>query len=436
MLSDKTSITIHPPQGGFFLPMLTTNGEYRHPAMFPEYKLNGGYGLHQLESVAALYDIPLQVSIEEEMAGIDKLHKDIYKQGALPRSVKDDPTLRPAGAFFSRFINPWMAKGRDAYKPSEQEVLDFCGQLASGADTKIVLYYALSKTRSPIRTGSPDVLIDLAELEMLRYHARMVRTAQELGFNFRTVLVDETTAIPSDSIMGFSEEQKQKNVQIAHDYINKNRAGGLVNVRSLIDSVREPLGRQFDSLYYERLEKNSQEVSTQVTNGEVNQETKRALILVECMPDEGLAELGLSNEDITSVRNISHGVGNLTDLPQPVLQYVVGMTAHIRAVMDLREPAGEIVRAQGLEDEYPEYDSSRLYGGVTRSSKRWSFLPVPHRYKGTTRNPMHGLAIYNNGDRGRNFEGYVQYTEAQQLVKENTHEIAYIANKPIGVVSL
>lgn len=93
--------------------------------------------------------------------------------------------------------------------------------------------------------------------------------------------------------------------------------------------------------------------------------------------------------------------------------------------MDLRELAAKSAIQAGL-DNYPEYNPSRIYGGVTRSTKRWSFLPHPKKFNGQTVNPMHGLAVYTeNGE-------FLGISQKRHLPAES--KIIYEGLKPLFVI--
>lgn len=350
----------------------------------------------------------------------------ISKRASLPPEIKYSPDdrLKKAGLFFLELIRPALATGKDAYKPTGEEILDFCQELTKNQLT-IVMYYALSKTQSPIRTGSPDQIIDFAELEMLKYWATVIGVAQHLGFLLRIVFVDETWELPEDNILGFNHENQEVNLAIAETYLQKFLPNNGIIFRRLSESVRNPLGEEFNPLYNQLFEQARNNLEEQLNQEAWTPETRRLIVFLECMTPDAWRQFNIENL-LTQIKNPS----DLQTISPELLTYLINVTAHFSAIMGLRNPARERVISLNLVEEYPEYDPNRIYGGVTRSNKRWSFLPHPTKFRGETRNPMHGLAIYDNAG---NFLGFIPYIEA---VKNNWRIVRDNNNKPLFVVML
>jgi len=147
-------------------------------------------------------------------------------------------------------------------------------------------------------------------------------------------------------------------------------------------------------------------------------------IFLECMTPDTWNRYNIE-EILRTIRKPE----DIFTIPVDLRDFIIDLTAHFNAIMGLRESAGNYVRQNGNLSLYPEYDlGTRVYGGVTRSQRRWSFLPHPIRYKGQTRNPMHGLAIY---DKQRDFQRYIPFIEASS---DDKFEIVYNRNKPLFVI--
>ena len=345
---------------------------------------------------------------------IDDVHNRLTdkakSQGILPViRTATDPGVRMAGAFFREMVTPLIATGRDAYKPTEDEIVDFCHRLiAEGVN--IVLYYAAHKTKSPTRTGSPDTLVDLAELEMLKNYSIMSHVASHFGMSLRFTIVDESDAIPNDDILGFTQDQKDLNAEIVSQMIDGVDAKNRIIMRPLIGSVSTSLGEEtFNEIYSQEIETSRAKVVHELNNDVSNALTIRIFTFLDCTADEGFANLGLSQTDIDRVREVTktRDTTELLLLPTDLLSYVIGLTAHVDTIMGMRPLAAQSVKEKGLQKDFPEFSDERVYGGVTRSSSRWSFLPHPVRFSGRTINPMHGLAVYN----GDEFVGVAPFAE-------------------------
>jgi len=362
----------------------------------------------------------------------DRLTDKAKSQGILPVIRNDEsPEVRIAGAFFREMVTPLIAKGQDAYKPTDDEVVDFCNRLTTDG-VNIVLYYAANKTKSPTRTGSPDTLVDLAELELLKNYSVMSHVASHFGMSLRFTIVDESDVIPNDDILGFTQEQKELNTEIVGQMITALDAQDRIVMRPLIGSVSKALGEEtFHAVYTQEIENSKTKVMRELGNGGSNALTIRIFTFLDCTPNEGFASMGLSDSNIDSVREITRTRDGsmLQLLPMDVLNYVVGLTAHVDTVMGMRPLATQAVKENGLDLEFPEFSDERVYGGVTRSVSRWSFLPHPVRFSGRTINPMHGLAVYNGG----NFMGVAPFSE---LASNEKFKIIYFGEKPVGAVQL
>lgn len=374
-------------------------------------------------------------SKEAESVREEAKNPSLYR--SIPENIRnsENEKLRRAGVFYRRMIKPSLATGRDAYTPSEEELSNLMKELAAGETVNTVMYYALSKTRSPRRTGSPDTLIDYAELEMLKHYALMTGTARELGFDFRIVLVDETSEIESDELMGFKDEEKRLNRHLAQVYLESIGAQDKVIIRQLNESVRKPLGGDFEKLYEDSRREAREDILRDVDSENVTPGIIRIKVLLDVMPDEGLRELGCNDEQIFNLRENLRDL-KISDIDKNVLNYLIDRSTHISAIMNLRPKAEEAVNKNGQLDDYPEYQTGKkLYGGVTRTQRRWSFMPHPTRWKGRTINPMHGLSIY---DQAGNYHGVVEYKNAVDDIEQGNqfdHIVKYGENeKPIAVI--
>lgn len=308
--------------------------------------------------------------------------------------------LLTASAFYSTLIKPWLATGRDSFKPQLDDIKSFCQGMLSDKGITIVFYYAFSKTRSPNRTGSPDWIIDFGELEMLKYWSLVLGTAKELGLGMKIVMVDETTALPvDDGILGLKESDLQTNKSLFDEYIKLNGRPPII-YRSLIDSISEPLGQDYYRLYNEKMKQAFVNLSNQLQQGQISAEIIRIATFLDCLPVDTLEKYGIDNSKLDDILTSlkSGDLQPILSINQELLSYLINLTSHFKAVMALRELAREKMVSYQLS-AYPEYEIDRVYGGVTRSEKRWSFLPHPIRFNGATVNPMHGLAVYNkNGE--------------------------------------
>lgn len=333
--------------------------------------------------------------------------------------------------YFLELIKPSLASGKDAYRPTPEDIVKFCQQLKDG-QLNFVMYYAFSKTQSPIRTGSPDQIIDFAEIEMLKHWATIIGVGQRLGFNPRLVIVDETFELPEDDILGFSFQHQKYNLAIATSYLEKVLPEGGIIFRPLSESVRKPLGEGlgegFNMLYENKYEQVRNDLIRQLQKNEWTPDTKRMVIFLECMTPKIWNEYNI--QDLLSFIQTPKDLHQY--FPQELLNYLVSITTHFKTIMDLREIAKNIVIQAGWECDYPEYQlANRVYGGVTRSTSRWSFLPHPIRFKGQTRNPMHGLAVY---DLQGSFQGIASFS--QTINDPNSRVIYDEKGKPLFVLQI
>jgi len=357
--------------------------------------------------------------------GKDKKVAPLEKRESLPRSLRlaEDPKIRTASMWYVELVKSLLATGNDSYKPSEQDITEFV-QKAVGEGVNFVIYYALSKTQSPLRTGSPDNIIDFAELEMLRYWATVIKVGEQMGVNSQLTIIDESSELPKE-FLGFSPDVLSLNHQIAKEYLEYLRVGDAIRIKPLTESVRGPLGENFEALYQPLFGKEREELILSLQNGSYSPDFKRMIIFLELMtPDTW----NLYN--IEEILKTIQKPEDIFTIPENLRNFIIDLTAHFNTIMGLRESVGIYVRQNGNLDLYPEYDlGTRVYGGVTRSQRRWSFLPHPTKYNGQTRNPMHGLAIYNGQ---RDFKGYIPFIEASN--SGGQFEIVYNGNKPLFVI--
>lgn len=341
----------------------------------------------------------LSEQVNQEIERINSLTEN-PPRGSIPHQMKlngynGDDILR-AGGFYSRIIKPWLASGNDSYKPRIDEIIEFSKKLLSGVD--IVFYYAFSKTQSPGRTGSPDCKIDFAEFEMLKHWVYVSSVARKLGFDLRIILVDETPALPFDEYLGLKEEDLKTNQKLFADFLALYGNPPII-YRSLLDSVSSPLGDSFSGLYEGRQKEILETINKDLLNNVINAKTIKILTFLDCLPETTLKKFEMTTEGVKKIISSfkEKDFNPLLAINQELLNYLINLTARFDSLMSLREKARDEVLANGLLEEYPEYSDIRIYGGVTRSLSRWSFLPHPIKFNGKTVNPMHGLAIYNNG---------------------------------------
>mgnify|MGYP000481936083 CR=1 FL=1 len=359
--------------------------------------------------------------------GQDRRVVSLGKRESLPKSLKfvEDPRVRLASIWYLELVKPLLATGKDSYKPSEEDIEEFVQKATSeGEGINFVIYYALSKTQSPARTGSPDNIIDLAELEMLRYWASIIEVGKKIGVSAQLTIIDESSELPQ-KFLGFSPDILVLNHNLSKVYLQHLGVSDGIVIKTLTDSVRGPLGEDFEGFYQPLFSDKKEALIKSLQEGVVSPEFIRMRIFLECM-----------TPDTWNLYNIEEILGkvekpeDIFKLPKDLRDFLINLTAHFNAIMGLRETAGSYIQQSGSLDLYPEYDlEKRVYGGVTRSQRRWSFLPNPVKYKGQTRNPMHGLSFY---DHQRNFGGYIPFNEALRLGDQV--EIVYNGNKPLFVV--
>lgn len=382
------------------------------------------YSLREVERNGVSTSVDPAINFYTEK--VNEVSLALDKKAAIPGELKNSSSVktRRAAAFYSTMIQPMLATGRDAFKPSSTDIVGLCNSLCSGEKTRFVTYYALSKSCSPRRTGSPDVVIDLAELEMLKVHSLLAGVAKNLDFNFESIIVDESSEIPNDDILRFNDHDRSTNSFVVNRYLEDVGQADTVIIRPLSDSVRTPLAGEFAKKYAEKRAANAKRLFDDINHGNLTPSTLRMKIFIECIPDESLASMGVTSSEISQLRNNLPSV-SLRSINRDLLMYVAEMTLHFSAIMDLRSEAG--ARVSDF-DYFPEYTSGgRLYGGVTRSTSRWSFLPNPTRFKGKTMNPMHGLAIY---DSNGTFCGVDHYSEISEL---SNAQVLHIGDKPVAV---
>ncbi len=370
-------------------------------------------------------EVSKRLEVIEKRLNIKEMRK------GLPVRVREsaNSTVKVAGAFYSEFIKPWVATGNDAYKPTEEDITHFCERAANGIGVNLVQYYALSKTQSPSRTGSPDTKIDYAEFEMLRYQAVMGRVAKEIGLNINFTIVDETDILPEDPYLGFNNSDSKVNRLIATRYLEEQGVSDRIRIRSLRDSIALPIGDEFHAAYEDQLILSKDKTAGLLKEPRQNNALMRRIYtLLDCIPDSGLIAQGVDPDAIDYIRKSAMS-GDFGSLPQETLQYLTGLTTHIDAMMALRGKAKQAVQEKGLTAEYPEYqDESRVYGGVTRSTHRWSFLPHPTKFMGRTVNPMHGIAGYGSNN---DYVGNIPFNVLQEMQNVCEAQLVYLDNKPM-----
>lgn len=389
------------------------------------------YDLKRVAAREGLNTFDTEDEIARRLIRIEERLNTKEMRKGLPVSVREseNQTVKAAGAFYSEFIKSWLATGNDAYKPTEEDITHFCERAANGIGVNLVQYYALSKTQSPGRTGSPDTRIDFAEFEMLRHQAVMARVARELGLNISFTIMDETDILPDDDFLGIKPSDTQVNQLIATRYLEEQGITDRIRIRSLRDSIVLPLGENFQTAYEEQRVLSETRTATALGDRQRNNALARRIItLLDCMPDSGLEAQGINPDDIEQVRKAAMS-GDLESLPYKTLQYLASLTTHIDAMMALRGRAKQAVQEKGSTDEFPEYqDESRVYGGVTRSTHRWSFLPHPTKFMGRTVNPMHGLAAYGPDS---SYIGNIPFNTLQRMQDDSEAQLVYLDDKPM-----
>lgn len=344
----------------------------------------------------------------------------LTKIEGIPEELKSsqDSRLKSAALLYHKLIKPLLATGKDAFKPTPQDIVELCQFLAFGNPT-FIMYYAFSKTQSPIRTNSPNNIIDFAELEMLRYWSQLILTAQELGFNLQLLIIDEAFELPKDEFLGFSYIEQETNLSIGSNYLKKILPNGGITIKPLSESVRTPLGNDFKDLYARLYPEILKTVINSLSSDEWNSYSIRMRVFLECMAPEIW-----NRYNINQILNNLNSPRDLLEIPQKLLEYIIKTTTHFNTIMTLRNEAAE--RTQ-KDLNYPEYNSdNRVYGGVTRNGKRWSFLPHPTRWQGQTVNPMHGIAVYSTDGEYRGNVPFYKIPLDSQLIK--------LGDKPLFVI--
>jgi hypothetical protein len=389
------------------------------------------YGIERFDISA---DVDRYVQTIREM-------KQNLNNPAFSRSLKqafreknpDEQTLklRSAANFYQGMIRPLLATRKDAFSPRAEYIDNLCNKLISNEGANVVLYYALSKTQSSSRTNSPDNIIDMAEVEMLRHYSLMARVAQKSGLNLRFTIMNERDCFPNDSILGFNHEEMKINAKIAKMTIKEFGAEELVIIRSLQESITNPLGDDFSHLYKEKQEDLKERIWNSVKNNTDDPLKIRVFTTLDSTPDKNLESFGItSSEGIEKIRAMTKK-DDLNELPIELLTSLIEPSASFTAYMDLRAEAGNKVRSNNKTDEYPEYDPNSIRAGITWSKDRLSLKPSLKRFESRTVNPMHGLAVYAESSTGKEYAGIAQYRNLQS--KQNI-EIVRLNGKPIFAV--
>lgn len=364
------------------------------------------------------------------------LPQDIKKAFRVAQQDTNAAQLATAGSYYQEMIRPLLAEGRDGeiFKPGPEDIKSLCKMIASQDGANFVLYYALSKTKSPRRTGSPNTIIDMAEVEMLKYYALMGRVAEKMGLSVRFTIVDESSALPDNDPLGFSPEEKIINRRIGEAIVEEFGAKHLITFRSLKESTADVLGEEFFDLYAQKYDTNLAAAREQVETNQTTALKVRAFTFLEFITDEALVQFGITTEEqLQSIRALSK-YDDLTQLPSDLLDYLIKQTAEFASVMDLRSEAAEKVRSIGLMADFPEYNpANRIYAGITSSTNRLSFKPHPKPSLGRKINPMHGLVLYN-GQNG-SYIGIAEYAQLKRDVHDRgVGQIVDLYDKPVFAV--
>jgi hypothetical protein len=361
-----------------------------------------------------------------------KLHPD-QKAAFNPShpAHKTGEGVRKAAGVYLEAIRPLLAEGKEGhvFKPTPEQIKALCDKMSSPDGLNFVFYYAMSKTKSPRRTGSPNNIIDPAEIEMLKQYAIISRAAEAQGIDLRFTIVNEMDVMPNDDPLGLTASEKAVNKAVTSQTLKRFGADHLITVRSLRDSVVEPLGNTFPTQYEQRRAANLQKAQEEVESNALTALRIRCFTFLDCMPDANLEQFGLSPEDIAGIRQQGKDI-DLNILPASLTQFLIHRTAEFASIMDLRGLATRNVMEQGLQSEYPEYALNRVNAGVTRNAERWSFKPHPKPSLGRTINPMHGIVLYN-GQSG-DYIGIAEYAQLERdVIATGKGEIVSIGKKPV-----
>jgi hypothetical protein len=392
------------------------------------------YNLQTLEKAADALHIQLYPDIAGATARVrETAEKKMKDLKAIPAELKTDDRLRMAASLYHELLKPSIPENVDT-KLSPEAVVDLVQKIARPEGANLVLYLGVTKTLSPTRTGSPNALIDLAELEALKYFSTLTGTAKELGFKLGVVIVDESAELIDEPALGVTPQQRAINQDIISSYLRKAGSANEIQIRSLRDSLRTPLGNKFDELHKARYDAHKQIIHTdleRITTGDIdirqNRSLKETFVFFECLSDESLKSMGLDQQEVEQIRQNVTTPLDLLKLPTSVLNYVIHLTCHMEAALGMRDLASQHVSEDELH-KYPEYDvRTKITTGITRREGRLSLLAVPQKYKGRTVLPMHGLAIY---DGNGSFKGFIPH----EVAKREGMEIVYHGSKPISVL--
>ncbi len=392
---------------------------------------NSRYGIERFD-ISADVDKCVQTIREMKQNLNNPAFSKSLKQ-AFREKNPDEQTLklRSAANFYQGMIRPLLATRKDAFSPRAEYIDNLCNKLVSNEGANVVLYYALSKTQSSSRTNSPDNIIDMAEIEMLRHYSLMARVAQKSGLNLRFTIMNERDCFPNDSILEFNHEEMKINAKIAKIAIRKFGAEELVIIRSLQESIIYPLGNDFSHLYKGKQEDLKERIWNSVKNNTDDPLKIRMFVTLDCMSDKNLEPFGItSSEDIEKIRAMTKK-DDLNELPKELLTSLIEPSANFTAYMDLRAEAGNKVRSNNKTDEYPEYDPNSIRAGITWSKDRLSLKPSLKRFESCTVNPMHGLAVYAKSSTGKEYAGIAPYRNLQS--RENI-KMVRLNRKPIFAV--
>lgn len=345
---------------------------------------------------------------------------------------EQDLKLLQAATFYKKMINPLVIRGTKICSPN---IENLCNKLASKEGANIVIYCGITKTQSPLKTGSTNSIIDMANIEMLRHYSLIARTAKKLELNLRFTIVDETDGVPNDKILGHVDKEKAENIEIAREIIRDFGAKGLVTCRTLKESIIQPLGEKFESLYNQKQNEIFSSIQKAVNSNPDNPLAIRLGIFIDAIPDQGLRELGITSDVAIEDIRAKTESRKLSELPKELVDYALRVATDFQALMELRSEAQKIVQSKNNQDKYPEYSENRIHAGITRSAERLSLLPSHKKFNNQTIIPMHGLAIYTESSTGTKYEGVAKYQHLMELQKSGKNiEIVYLDKKPIFAV--
>ncbi len=391
-----------------------------------------GYSLGLLGVYAKCHGISLYPDTEAVSNEVKEAAEKLSKYKALPDDLRysDDDRLRLAGAYYQFLIKPLMASGSDAKKIEPFEVYDFCQRLSQNQPIVLSVYYMFLKNTHEYSTSPLNGVIDFAELEMLKYYALLTTVAQKLGFPLSVVLIDEAPICPTE-LFGITAQHQTTTKEIITAYLEKSRASKYLSVKTVTEVVHGALAHTFEPLYLQEQARIRQNVILELHSGASTSLTSQIVPFFDLIPSKLLEQrFGLSSKDRKEIREAGYSFANLSTHSQSLSAALFEAIVHFQTVMSLRrEVADSKIRQWNfMEASSGNNNVKNIRCGVTRSMERWSFLPHPVRYRGQTRNPAYGLALY---DARGGFRGIVDYP---QLCAMPSIQLVEYRGRPIAAI--